>query len=140
MKNDKTQIIEHEGKKYKVIEVIEDNFVEIPELKIKVTKETVNMTYLEAEEFCNKNNCKMLNVVQAGFIYDNQLIKNFCTEREWLEHYSQRTRKKGYGCSALVRDLVDDRLVVDGYYWDVNYHGHSFGVRFVYPLTEENKK
>ena len=109
------------------------------ETKIKVLGKTLlikplseKMTYIEAEKLC-KNGWRMLNVLEAGFIYDNKLIEGFGKEYEWIEHYSKETRKKGYGCSVatLYSDGVDDRLDVDGYWNGYGDIGYAFGVRLV---------
>jgi len=121
-------------KKEKQFQKLENpEFITIPELGIKVSKKvSEKMTYVEAEKYCKDNNAKMLNVLEAGYIFDNGLIENFCKEREWLEHYSQKTRNLGFECSALGRGWdSDDRLDVDGDDWDDD-RNHAFGVRLVY--------
>lgn len=111
-------------------------FIEIPELGIKVQKTTSGrMTGVKAEEYCKTNNAKMLTITQAGYIYDNNLIKDFCKEREWLEHYSQKAREQNLGCTAWndTRTL-NNKLEISGNYW-ANKRGYSFAVRLVLPLS-----
>ena len=71
--------------------------IKIPQLNIEVeTKLRKPMTYLEAEKLC-KNGWRMLNILEAGYIHDNELIKDFAKETEWIQHFSKKMRKKGYG-------------------------------------------
>jgi hypothetical protein len=136
MTNTLTKLKQQREKIEAEIKRIEENnnnseWIKITDLGIEVQKETTNMTYVEAEEYCIKNNVKMLNVIQAGYIFDNDLIKDFCKEREWLEHYSKKTREKGYGCSALDGSWdLDGRLSVYGFNWIDDSDGHAFRIRF----------
>jgi hypothetical protein len=118
------------------------DYIEIPELGIKVQKEiSGKMSYSKAEEYCKERGARMLNVLEAGHIYDNELINNFCREREWLEHYSKKTGKNGFGCSALDGIwYAVDRLLVSGYNLGGDDYGHSFGVRLVFPITDKARK
>ena len=109
------------------------------------------MNYLEAEKIAKENDWKMLNVLQAGYIYDEKIIKDFCKKREWLEHYSKLTKEEGLGCSALGGNWDCYGLNVSGSFWDGGRLyvygngwngggvGHSFGVRFI-RLKEEIKE
>jgi len=96
------------------------------------------MKYIEAERIAKENDWKMLNVLQAGYIHDEKIIKDFCKEREWLENYSKLTKGEGLSCFALVNNWYGGRLVVDGG-WDGGGGGRSCGVRFV-KLKEEIKE
>jgi hypothetical protein len=124
-----------------VMKTQNSDYIEIPELGIKVQKEiSGKMSYSKAEEYCKERGARMLNVLEAGHIYDNELINNFCREREWLEHYSKKTGKNGFGCSALGRVWdADGGLDVDGDL-DGGDFGHSFGVRLVFPITDKARK
>ena len=117
-------------------------FFEIPELGIKVQKQiSGKMTYAQAEKYCKDNQARMLNVIEAGYIFDNNLIEGFCKQREWLEHYSKKTRENGFGCSALYRGWhAYDWLIVDGNNWDDGDAGHSFWVRLVFPITDKARE
>jgi len=97
------------------------------------------MKYIEAERIAKENDWKMLNVLQAGYLFDEKIIKDFCKEREWLENYSKLTREEGFSCSALSDYWSGSRLDVDGSGWYGDGDGRSFGVRFV-KLKEEIKE
>lgn len=130
----KAQIIEKDGIKYKVIEIIEEpKTLKIPELKIEVETELRKpMTYIEAEKLCI-NKKRMLTIAEASYIFDNGLIKDFGKEREWIQHYSKRMRKAGFGC-ALDSDWDGGRLGLDGGYGDGSAGGSASGVRLVRDL------
>jgi hypothetical protein len=117
------------------------DYIEIPELGIKVQKEiSGKMSYSKAEEYCKERGARMLNGLEAKYIHDKELINNFCREREWLEHYSKKLRKKGFGCSALNVDwYFDGRLYVDGNSWYDNGEFQDFGVRLVFPITDRKE-
>jgi len=99
----------------------------------EVQTKTQDMTYLEAEKKCI-NGLRMLSVAEAGHIFDNELIKNFAKEREWIAHYSQKTRKFGYKCSVVGLSESGGRLLLNGISWCGNNGGYAFGVRFVRDL------
>lgn len=96
------------------------------------------MTYIEAEKLC-VNGLRMLDILEAGFIWDNNLIDGFAKKREWIKHYSNRTRKLGYGCSVAGLDsgrLFGNYGLYVGGDWDDSYGGFAFGVRFCRDLKK----
>ena len=74
--------------------------------------------------------CQLMTSEMAGYIYDNDILE-LSDDWEWIEHYSQKMKKKGYECRVSLFDVNGDRLFLGGYDWDVDRVYRAFGVRFV---------
>jgi len=134
---DKIEAMEKKLAELKEQESYKTEWIKIPELGIEVQSKIKCITYIEAEKLC-VNGLRMLTIIEASHIFDNNLIKDFVKEREWIEHYSKKTRKLGY-CSSVASlgsdwDSVGGQLVVDGYGRDDGDGGFAFGVRLVRKL------
>lgn len=96
------------------------------------------MKYKEAIELAEKLGYELMTVLDAGNIHSNFPKIKLSDDWEWIKHYSEKMEKAGYGAVVGLDSygfLDDDRLYVNGYYWNVN-DGCSFGVRFKRKIKE----
>jgi len=110
----------------------------IKELNIEV--ETELREKIKFKDIKIPKDWRLLTFQECCYIYDNLHDKiKIGKDTEWIEHYSEKMKKKGYA-SALSSLWSDGGLNVDGYYLDAYGDGYAFGVRFCKDLKEGEGK
>jgi hypothetical protein len=98
---------------------------------------------VEAKDLIIPTGCKLMNVLQAGYIHAHIPEVKLSSDWEWIEQFSDKNKELGY--SFAVVGLGSDRyesgvrLLVSGDYWNDSSDGCASGVRFIREVENESK-